>query len=88
MGINWKQPFYVYYCTEMSSKFAYKVCTSEIINYAPRKSYTTWHVSNLHVQFSNLCGAVYKQGSIAFTSDGNSVLSPVGNRISQFDLKK
>ena len=45
-------------------------------------------IINLHVQFSNLCGAVYKQGNIAFTSDGNSVLSPVGNRISQFDLKK
>ena len=88
MGINWKQPFYVYYCTEMSSKFAYKVCASEIINYAPRKLYTTWHIINLHVQFSNLCGAVYKQGNIAFMSDGNSVLSPVGNRISQFDLKK
>ncbi|XP_011404778.1 PREDICTED: periodic tryptophan protein 2 homolog [Amphimedon queenslandica] len=38
-------------------------------------------------KFSNLLGAVYKQGSILFSSDGNKVLSPVGNRISQFDLK-
>ena len=40
------------------------------------------------VQFSNLCGAVYKQGRVVFSHDGNSVLSPVGNRISKFDLKK
>ncbi|KAI0942189.1 hypothetical protein AcW1_009509 [Taiwanofungus camphoratus] len=37
-------------------------------------------------QFSNLCGTVYKQGNIVFTADGNSVLSPVGNRVSVFDL--
>ncbi len=40
------------------------------------------------LQFSNLCGAVYKQGNVEFTKDGNSVLSPVGNKVSQFDLKK
>ena len=39
-------------------------------------------------QFSNLCGAVYKEGNVEFTGDGNSVFSPVGNRISLFDLKK
>jgi len=38
-------------------------------------------------QFSNLLGAVYRKGNIAFTPDGNSVISPVGNRISVFDLK-
>ncbi|KAG8926587.1 hypothetical protein FRC02_008788 [Tulasnella sp. 418] len=37
-------------------------------------------------KFSNLCGTVYRQGNIIFTPDGNSVLSPVGNRISVFDL--
>ncbi|KAK1928495.1 Periodic tryptophan protein 2 [Phytophthora citrophthora] len=29
---------------------------------------------------------VYSQGNVVFTPDGNSVLSPVGNRITQFDL--
>lgn len=38
------------------------------------------------MQFSNLCGTVYRQGNLVFTPDGNSVLSPVGNRITMFDL--
>ncbi|KAI9139435.1 putative WD repeat protein [Paraphysoderma sedebokerense] len=37
-------------------------------------------------KFSNLCGTVYKKGNLIFTPDGNSVLSPVGNRVSCFDL--
>ncbi|KIJ06417.1 hypothetical protein PAXINDRAFT_140652, partial [Paxillus involutus ATCC 200175] len=37
-------------------------------------------------QFSNICGTVYRQGNVLFTLDGNSVLSPVGNRVSVFDL--
>eukprot|EP00047_Mylnosiga_fluctuans_P005493 m.240821 g.240821 ORF g.240821 m.240821 type:complete len:917 (-) comp13732_c0_seq1:165-2915(-) len=37
-------------------------------------------------KFSNLCGSVYHQGNVLFTPDGNSVLSPVGNRVSIFDL--
>ncbi|KAH7344776.1 quinon protein alcohol dehydrogenase-like superfamily [Rhizoctonia solani] len=37
-------------------------------------------------KFSNLCGTVYRQGNIIFTSDGNAILSPVGNRVSVFDL--
>ncbi|KAL1922330.1 uncharacterized protein VTP21DRAFT_9869 [Calcarisporiella thermophila] len=37
-------------------------------------------------KFSNLCGTVYKQGNLVFTPDGNSILSPVGNRVSMFDL--
>ncbi|ORY31612.1 WD40-repeat-containing domain protein [Naematelia encephala] len=36
--------------------------------------------------FQNLCGTVYRQGNVVFTPDGNSVLSPVGNRVSVFDL--
>lgn len=39
-------------------------------------------------RFSNLCGTVYKQGNVVFTPDGNSVISPVGNRVSVFDLVK
>jgi periodic tryptophan protein 2 len=39
-------------------------------------------------QFQHLCGSVYSQGNVVFTPDGNSVLSPVGNRITQFDLVK
>ncbi|KAF9022363.1 WD40 repeat-like protein [Hymenopellis radicata] len=37
-------------------------------------------------KFSNLCGTVYRQGNVVFTADGNSLLSPVGNRVSVFDL--
>ncbi|WVR09619.1 hypothetical protein IAU60_006691 [Kwoniella sp. DSM 27419] len=37
-------------------------------------------------KFQNLCGTVYRQGNVVFTPDGNSVLSPVGNRVSVFDL--
>ena len=37
-------------------------------------------------QFSNLCGTVYRQGNVLFTPDGNSLVSPVGNRVSVFDL--
>ncbi|KAJ3145808.1 hypothetical protein HDU89_006860 [Geranomyces variabilis] len=40
----------------------------------------------LNYKFSNLCGTVYKRGNLAFTPDGNSVVSPVGNRVSVFDL--
>ncbi|CAI5638495.1 unnamed protein product [Oreochromis niloticus] len=39
-------------------------------------------------RFSNLLGAVYRQGNLNFSKDGNAVISPVGNRISVFDLKK
>lgn len=37
-------------------------------------------------KFSNLLGTVYRQGNIVFTPDGRSLLSPVGNRVSVFDL--
>ncbi|OZJ06598.1 hypothetical protein BZG36_00413 [Bifiguratus adelaidae] len=37
-------------------------------------------------KFSNLCGTVYRQGNLVYTPDGNSILSPVGNRVSLFDL--
>ncbi|ESP03657.1 hypothetical protein LOTGIDRAFT_198984 [Lottia gigantea] len=38
-------------------------------------------------RFSNLLGTVYKNGNLNFTPDGNSVISPVGNRLTVFDLK-
>ncbi|EIW78530.1 WD40 repeat-like protein [Coniophora puteana RWD-64-598 SS2] len=40
----------------------------------------------VNYKFSNICGTVYRQGNLVFTSDGNSLLSPVGNRVSVFDL--
>ncbi|KAL2919776.1 U3 snoRNP protein [Polyrhizophydium stewartii] len=42
----------------------------------------------LDFKFSNLCGTVYKKGNVLFTPDGNSLVSPVGNRVSVFDLVK
>uniref|UniRef100_A0A6P7HF49 Periodic tryptophan protein 2 homolog n=1 Tax=Diabrotica virgifera virgifera TaxID=50390 RepID=A0A6P7HF49_DIAVI len=40
-----------------------------------------------HYKFQNLLGTVYRKGDLLFSPDGNSVISPVGNRISIFDLK-
>ncbi|KAG2735365.1 hypothetical protein G9P44_001579 [Scheffersomyces stipitis] len=37
-------------------------------------------------RFSNLLGTVYRQGNLVFTDDGTKLLSPVGNRMSCFDL--
>ncbi|KAL8953782.1 MAG: hypothetical protein Q9222_000399 [Ikaeria aurantiellina] len=37
-------------------------------------------------KFANLLGTVYCKGKLVFTPDGNSLLSPVGNRISVFNL--
>ncbi|QLL31080.1 hypothetical protein HG536_0A08970 [Torulaspora globosa] len=37
-------------------------------------------------KFSNLLGTVYRQGNIVFSHDGRQLLSPVGNRVSVFDL--
>uniref|UniRef100_F6VRH3 Periodic tryptophan protein 2 homolog n=1 Tax=Ciona intestinalis TaxID=7719 RepID=F6VRH3_CIOIN len=38
-------------------------------------------------KFSNLVGTVYRTGNISFLKDGDTVISPVGNRVSLFDLK-
>ncbi|XP_003739891.1 periodic tryptophan protein 2 homolog [Galendromus occidentalis] len=38
-------------------------------------------------RFSNLLGTVYRKGNVLFTKDGNTVISPVGNRITFFDLR-
>lgn len=37
-------------------------------------------------KFSNLLGTVYRQGNVVFSHDGTHLLTPVGNRISVFDL--
>ncbi|KAI9834542.1 MAG: hypothetical protein M1819_002918 [Sarea resinae] len=37
-------------------------------------------------RFSNLLGTVYCKGNLLFTPDGTCLLSPVGNRVSVFDL--
>ena len=39
-------------------------------------------------QFSNLLGTVYCKGNLIFTPDGTCLLSPVGNRVTVFDLIK
>lgn len=39
------------------------------------------------MQFSNLLGTVYVKGNLLFSPDGTSVISPVGNRITIYDLK-
>eukprot|EP01133_Synstelium_polycarpum_P003453 gene3453-3927_t len=41
---------------------------------------------NFGYKFSNLLGTVYSRGNVLFTPDGNSVISPVGNRVTVFDL--
>lgn len=37
-------------------------------------------------QFSNLLGTVYRKGNLVYTADGSTLLSPVGNRVTVFDL--
>ncbi|KAF4518741.1 hypothetical protein B566_EDAN006144 [Ephemera danica] len=44
-------------------------------------------IFNKLFQFSNLLGTVYKKGNLLFSPDGNVVISPVGNRITLYDLK-
>uniref|UniRef100_A0A1I8EA68 U3 snoRNP-associated protein Utp1 n=1 Tax=Wuchereria bancrofti TaxID=6293 RepID=A0A1I8EA68_WUCBA len=38
--------------------------------------------------FSSLIGTVYRDGNVTFSTDGNSIISPVGNKVTIFDLKK
>ncbi|CAH8562391.1 unnamed protein product [Heterobilharzia americana] len=42
----------------------------------------------LNFKFKNLFGTAYKCGSVVFTDNGLGLLSPVGNQITVFDLKK
>jgi periodic tryptophan protein 2 len=41
---------------------------------------------NLSYRLKRVCGSVYTNGNIIFTPDGNSILSPVGNRVTIIDL--
>ena len=36
--------------------------------------------------FSNVLGATYTKGNLLFTKDGQTLLSPIGNRVSAYDL--
>ncbi|KAK3722040.1 hypothetical protein QZH41_020155 [Actinostola sp. cb2023] len=38
-------------------------------------------------KFSNLLGTVYQRGNVEFTATGDCVLSPVGNKVTVFDLR-
>lgn len=40
----------------------------------------------VNYEFSNCCGTVYKKGNVVFSKDGDCVISPVGNRVTIFDL--
>lgn len=40
----------------------------------------------LSYRLQRLCGSVYENGNIIFTPDGNSIISPIGNRVTVFDL--
>ncbi|KAF6778372.1 hypothetical protein AHF37_01984 [Paragonimus kellicotti] len=42
----------------------------------------------LNFKFSNLFGTAYKSGNITFTLNGFGLLSPVGNQINVYDLKR
>ncbi|KAF0297792.1 Periodic tryptophan protein 2 [Amphibalanus amphitrite] len=39
-------------------------------------------------QFANLLGSVYHKGNLVFTPDGETILSPVGNKVTLYDLKR
>uniref|UniRef100_A0A915PYK6 Small-subunit processome Utp12 domain-containing protein n=1 Tax=Setaria digitata TaxID=48799 RepID=A0A915PYK6_9BILA len=41
----------------------------------------------IYMKFSSLIGTVYRGGNVTFSTDGNSVISPVGNKVTVFDLK-
>ena len=43
---------------------------------------------SLDYRFQNLCGTVHTAGNVIFSKDGNSLFSPVNNRVSVFDLVK
>jgi periodic tryptophan protein 2 len=40
----------------------------------------------LSYRLKRVCGEVFSNGNILFTPDGNSIISPVGNRVTYFDL--
>ncbi len=40
----------------------------------------------LGYRLNRICGNVFENGNITFTADGNSLISPVGNRVTIIDL--
>lgn len=40
----------------------------------------------LGYRLSRVCGNVFENGNLTFTADGNSIISPVGNRVTVMDL--
>ena len=48
----------------------------------------SWLDMRFGFALDKLCGSVYRAGDVVFTPDGNSVLAPVGNRVTKFDLLK
>ena len=40
----------------------------------------------LSYRLKRVCGNVFENGNIVFTSDGNSIICPVGNRVTMFNL--
>ena len=62
------------------------------LNYAVLKKFPSFSFtligSFFFFQFSNLCGVVYDGGNAVFTPDGKSLLSPVGRRVTIFDLAR
>lgn len=65
-------------------KFAYKVC----VHFVYLWLYSFISKMRSLFQFSNLMGTIYRKGNVIFTNDGNSVISPVGNKLTIYDLKK
>ncbi|GJD09585.1 Periodic tryptophan protein 2 [Galdieria sulphuraria] len=43
-------------------------------------------MSRFNFHFRNLCGSPYQGGDVIFSRDGNSIFSPVGNRVNEVDL--
>ena len=49
--------------------------------------FLTRRISHLF-QFANLLGSVYHKGNLVFAPDGETILSPVGNKVTLYDLKR
>lgn len=44
------------------------------------------YANTVSAQFSNLLGTVYSRGNLLFNPDGTHLYSPVGNRVTVFNL--
>lgn len=65
-------------CKFCMSKFIYSLLLTLVLQF----------LCLIFSQFANVLGAIYRKGDILFTPDGNSIISPVGNRICIYNLKK